>query len=221
MIRVSATMLESFRRVLTTEYATEEELIAQVKGAPFKPTWQMMAGSAWQLALSDPEAGQWHTDDEGEYVEFEEYGTTFSREDVEFGRAHVGPGLCEVKAGRDLFIQGESVRLVAQVDHINGTHIQENKAKFAPPDVSDYEPSLQWRTYLFVHDAESVRYNLFTFSERYGCCKLRGEVISATFWRYPGLKNDVRVKVQEFIAWAASRGLLDYLRRPGSTPEAP
>lgn len=53
MLRLSTTTLESFRRVIHTEYAQEEELVAQVRGEPFEATWQMQAGSAWDRAISD------------------------------------------------------------------------------------------------------------------------------------------------------------------------
>lgn len=56
MIRVTVTQLESFRRVLDTEYGSEEELVASVRGEPYKPSWQMEAGTAWHDLLATPRA---------------------------------------------------------------------------------------------------------------------------------------------------------------------
>ncbi len=51
MLRVSTTSLESFRRILHTDYGSEAELIASIKREPFVPSWQMDAGKAWHAVL--------------------------------------------------------------------------------------------------------------------------------------------------------------------------
>ncbi len=55
MIRVSTTTLEQYRRVIETEYASEGELAASIRGEPFTRTWQMAAGAAWDELLADPD----------------------------------------------------------------------------------------------------------------------------------------------------------------------
>lgn len=53
-MRVSVTMIEAYRRVMQTEYAKEEQLLAQVQGEQFIPSWQMSAGKAWDTLISHP-----------------------------------------------------------------------------------------------------------------------------------------------------------------------
>lgn len=222
MIRISTTTLESYRRVLTTEYATEAELIAQVKGEPFEPSWQMQAGSAWQALLSSPFEVGTIDETQGEYrVHYGDF--SFGRKSQELARDHIGPGISEVKALARFQLgcrDAVPVDVVAQVDHIRGLMIQENKAKFSTPDARDYEQSLQWRFYLLAHEAAHVRYNLFDFADpKNGYCELRN-IVSFGFWTYPDLRADCERWVRAFLEWASSKRLLSYLGREGSTPMA-
>lgn len=43
--------IESFRRVMQTEFGDEGELIRAVKGTPDAPNWMMLAGTAWHAVL--------------------------------------------------------------------------------------------------------------------------------------------------------------------------
>lgn len=207
MIRVSTTTLEAYRRLLQTEYGTEAELIAQIKGEPFKPSWQMQAGQAWDHVLSWPGY---------EALGFQPAygGFTFDAEAWRSAKEHLGPGVWQVKATKQI---GPAL-VVAQVDHIHGMLIDEVKAKFSTPDARDYEQVLQWRFYCLIHDAPVVRYSLFDFSDpKGGYCELRN-IISFKFWSYPNLEVDCKRWVSEFLSWAESRALLGYLNRESSTP---
>src|SRR5207302_1949964 len=159
MIRIGSVLLEQYRKVVETDYASEEELVAQVMGKPFEPRWQMEAGTAWHSALEDrPEL---ITDGhDGRYGAGDYW---FDGKAVTEARELIGPGLWEVKQTRVLDVFGCPVTLVAKVDHIHGRIIQDNKARFGPLDVEGIEPSLQWRAYLWVFQAALVRYNLFEF----------------------------------------------------------
>lgn len=222
-MRISTTMLESFRRVLFTEYGSEAELIAQVRGEPFPKRWQMDAGTAWHNCLEGQRCELKHVDDvEGEQGEWEPLfqwesgGYLFSQPAVDLSRQHVGPGIHEVKVSA--VICGATI--VAQADHVRGLMIQDNKTKFSTCDARDYEQSLQWRLYLLIHEAKVFRYNLFDFLDpKEGYCQLK-DIISFRFWPYVGMKSDCEHWVSEFIAWAKSRNLTQYLERQSSTPEA-
>lgn len=205
MIRVSTTHLETFRRIEETEWGDESELIAQIMGKPFTPSWQMLAGSQWDAALSgEPAANRY----------------TFATEDILKARAHIGPGLWQVKDAKLATVCGQPVTVVAQVDHILGLTIQENKAKFSPADPKDYEPSLQWRFYLWVHGAAKCRYNLFSFADPDddGLCRLR-EITSFSFFPYDALESECMEWLTRFVDWAWTRRLLPHLERESSTPE--
>lgn len=218
MLRISTTTLEQYRRLVATEWGDEAELIASIRGEPFKPSWQMEAGTAWHSVLEAPRSHErWDdaTDHEsGAYYQSGDY--TFNAAHVAKALEHIGRGLWEVKATREI----EGALIVAKADHVRGTLLQDNKTKFSTIDPRDYEPALQWRFYLLIHDAACLRYNLFAFSEpKDGYCALR-DIVSFKFWPYPALEADCRQWVRRFIDWADSRGLLGYLERQSSTPEA-
>lgn len=211
-LRVSVTTLESFRRLLQTEYGSEEELIAQIMGKPFEPTWQMRAGTAWHACLEKhPRTGAYALCTSG--------GFSFSALHVCEALGHIGPGIWEVKAARVFDIGWHHANVVAQTDHCRGLLIQDNKTKFSPADARDYEASLQWRFYLAIHGAPRLRYNLFSFKDpdEQGYCELK-DILSFSFWDYAGLESDCRFWLTEFLLWAGSKNLLSYLNREGSSP---
>ncbi len=218
MIRVSTTTLESFRRLVSTEWGNEEELAASVRREPFKASWQMEAGTAWDLVLGDPDKylKTEHVAGEVEPRRWHECnGHTFGAYHVACATAHIGPGVQQVKATR-IFDIGVPVNVVAKADHCYGLMIQDNKAKFSTPDQRTYESSLQWRFYLAIHEASCFRYNLFDFKDpKNGYCELR-DILSFRFWPYRGLHDDCRSWVRRFYEWAKSKNLLSFLEREGT-----
>ena len=208
MIRVSTTTLESYRRVISTEYGSEAELIANIKGEPFERNWKMDAGSEWDKLVQNTAWPDGRT-------RFGN-GHTFDLSAIQAAQKHIGAGVWQAKAAKII----EGVNVVAQVDHIRGTVIQENKAKFSQPDAKDYETSLQWRFYLLVHDASVCRYNLFDFNDpKDGYCELTN-ILSFKFWPYRSLEADCRRWLFDFMAWAEQRKLVRFLNRESSTAEA-
>lgn len=224
MIRVSATTLESYRRVVQTEYGDEGELAASIRGKPLAPSWQMSAGQAWhgivraygderydRADISEPQ-------DHGDGPVHVRIGQHwFDLHAVKIAAGIIGPGVWEVKATRVWEIGGREVTVAAQVDHVRGLHIAENKTKFSGADARTYEPSLQWRYYLAVHGAACVRYNLWHMREpKGGYCELT-DVSSFRFWPYADLESDCRRWLAEFLGWADSRDLMPFLDRAGSS----
>lgn len=214
MIRVSTTQLDSFRLVCETDWKPENELIAQIKREPFTPTWQMQGGTAFHSAVEGASA------DDGFIADGKSYRTWggFTFEDMTVGgaRALIGPGQWEVKATK-VYDVGRLVNLVAQVDHIHGLVIQDNKTKWAsskPWDVESYADSLQWRAYLDILGASVFRYNLFEFKDPDGggYCELRN-VSSIRFWPYHGMREDVLVWLRRFVEWCEHKGLISYLEQ--------
>lgn len=222
MLRISTTDLESFRRILQTEYGNEAELIDKLRGEPHEPTWQMQAGSDWDLLLQqDPGSA---TDPATEYVRGPN-GYWFHRVSVWAARKLIGPGVWQHKATRIFPSPLGDVEVVGVADHMSGRLVQENKAKFSTPDSRGYESSLQWRFYLLIHDASVVAYNLWHFTEPDDelFCELKDHVRFRQ-WRYVGLESDCNQWVADFVTWAESRNLLQFLDRKGddmSVPEFP
>lgn len=206
-MRVSTTSIEAYRRVMETEYGSEIELMAQIRGERVEMPWRVHAGSAWHAAL---ETGQPRDLTVSAYY--------FADDHVQAGREWIGPGVWEVKATRIFYTPYGPVTVVAQADHCRGLFIQENKTKFSTPDARDYETSLQWRFELLVHEAALVRYNLFDFADpKEGYCELRN-ITSFKFWPYAEMENDCMTWLESFLVWADTKSLLGFLERRGSTP---
>jgi hypothetical protein len=215
MIRVSTTQIESFRRVMTYDYATEQELVESISGK-FAPNWKMEAGTAWQRVLEHPGSTARGTakDRHHESGDYRFYGKA-----VDCALALLGPGLCEVKASRIFTVDGIPVNVVAQADHVHGLTITDNKAKFSALDARDYEQSLQWRFYLAVHGSARFRYILYDFADpKSGYCELR-DIAAFSFFPYVGMEEDCREWLGEFVEWARSKTLLSCLERKVSTAE--
>lgn len=219
--RISATDLEEFRRIKTTEWGDEPGLIAKICGRPFKPSWQTVAGACWHRVLEHPER---HYDPETGRYTAEPY--FWEEADVLRALNHIGDGLWEVKAVKTYPTHLGPVDVVAKVDHLLGLVIQDNKTKFSTKSSTDYEDSLQWRLYLDVHGAEVFRYNLWMTKEPKGKnaklgsghLRLHAEApLWFNFWRYPEMRDDILGWVNEFIAWADQRGLTRYLMRKGTS----
>jgi hypothetical protein len=200
-MRISATWIEQYRRVIETDYASEDELAAQIQGKPFEPSWQMKCGSAFHHAL-ETFRGPVIEGDESQRVAVGDY--LFSVPSVVAAQRFIGPGLWEVKHTMEI----EGATVVAKVDHVCGLFLQDNKCKFSTADCKDYEPSLQWRLYLLIHGAECLRYNLWSFKDpdETGYCELR-DMLSFRFWRYTELESDCRRWVKMFLSWVESKGL--------------
>ena len=202
MIRVSVTQLESFRRVIQTQYGDEAELIASIEGQPFTPSWQMRAGSAWHALLAGGE--------QGEADEFR-----FSAEDVAGAKNSCTGGLCELKATRTAIVDRVPVVVSAMADRLTGATVTEHKATFSAPDTRSYEASLQWRYYLWVFGASCVEYRLWHFSESDKAgqpMRLLGHV-SFRCWPYERLEADCLEWLTEFYHWVQAKGLAKHLEK--------
>lgn len=216
MIRLRTSTLEAFRRVVETEYADEAELIESLKRGQWTegtPSWQMQAGTAWHHVLQHPLGTQQFDCYDGtpDITHEGPFGYRFGGADVAASLRHVGPGLCEVTGGRYFQAGGQRVLVEGTADHVHGLDLQDHKTKFSAPDARDYEPSLQWRFYLLIHQGAWLRYNLFDFSQpKEGFCELR-DIVSFSMWPYVGMEADCREWIGRFLDWASDRGLLPYL----------
>lgn len=212
MIRVWVTLLESFRRVLETEWGRESEVIDAIRGAPRATSWQMEAGTAWHKALeADPIIADPHWTNPDELIESGAF--SFLAGDVHAAQEAIGPGLWEVPGTRVFDVGGLPVEVSGRLDHVRGLVIQDQKAKFSSADARDYEDSLQWRLYLLIHGGACFRYNLWSFRDpKDGLCELR-DVLSFRFWPYAGMEGDCLQLMERFVDWARSRNLLGFLER--------
>ena len=205
MIRLRTSTLEAYRQIIQGEWGDEAELIERLHRGQWtddgQQKWQMLAGTAWHRALAGETPDRCIEEQDlycwGKYW--------FSGGDIAAGRMHIGKGVRELTGSMEL----GGVEIEGTCDTILGLSIQDAKTKFSQCSTKDYEMSLQWRLYLLIHDAQRFQYNLFSFwdPDGGGFCGLK-DVLSFSFWDYPGMRADCERWVREFLAWAESLGLL-------------
>lgn len=112
---------------------------------------------------------------------------------------------------------GEAV-VTGCADMIDGTELRDIKTKFSVPRDADYISSCQWRYYMELFGADTFHFDLFVFGgydkDRHGH-DVRGLPLTRrepiTVYRYPGMEQDNARLLHEFIGWARSKGLEQYL----------
>ena len=208
-MRVSVTDVEQFRLIQQTDWASEAELVAKFQGKPFEQTWKQKAGCAWEDVLRCPDKyrkGTQHAD--GTVLEWYACdGHAFSVADVQAGLDVVGPqGVHQVKAERELTVDGEPVVIVGKADHLLGTRIDDWKLTFGQIDAQFYELALQWRFYLWLFGASAFRYCVFRFDEPKDAHVALREIYSVQFFPYADLEADCTSWLADFVRWARKIG---------------
>lgn len=220
MIRLRVSTLEQFRKVSETDYESEANLIERIRRGQWADDgpqeWYMQAGTAWHRAMACDHSDEIREEkgEDGSDVCTIRYGDFwFASEDIQAGLRHCGPGLREV-TGRQVFGAWGNVpiQIEGTTDLIHGLGIQDHKTKFSSADPDDYEPSLQWRFYLLIHEAIKFRYNLFEMRDPdENNLILLKEICSFRFWPYPGMDADCGHWLRRFMEWADSKRLIGYL----------
>ncbi len=214
MIRLRTSTLETFRIVCEDEYIPEEELIARLRRGqwtddPKEDKVKLEIGTAWHKALAFDVADDLSQIDVG-LVGYN--GFFFAQDDVHQGIAYSGAGVRELTSWRTWEVSGVAVQMEGTCDQIQGRIIQDHKTKIDTVNVGFYERSLQWRTYLLIHDGSRFTYNVWRFkpptNDNFLALK---EVTSVTFWPYPDMEADVVAWVRRFVEWAKQRRLLHLL----------
>lgn len=189
-MRLSATDLDAFRYWRDNEDADLDALIAQLR-RELAPTEPMLAGTAFHRAL--------------ECAPYEDAtdtltanGYTFRMElDAELDM----PQIRELKATREMVVDGVQVTLVCVADTVNGLRIEDHKltSRF---DADRYLAGYQWRVNLLVFDAQEFRWNAFEATQQEPGLYVVHAMHKLTATRYPGLEEDVRREIGSFVAFA-------------------
>lgn len=207
-VRVST--LDLYRKILQKDYVKEDDLVETLRRGQFLNNadhneWSQ-AGMDWHEAMGM----NWH--DAGELVLCG--STTFRKDDIISAQMHAGDGLRELKGSALFYCHAVKVRLCGTCDHLYGNMIRDYKCKFSKLEVVDYEPSLQWRAYLHIFGCSRFVYDFFVMDiDKDKVCRLK-EVNSVGFWHYDRLEQDLAEWIGDFLAWAESKGLSEYLKTP-------
>ena len=107
---------------------------------------------------------------------------------------------------------GVDVELTGHADAQRGRRIWDWKTTSKAIDLERYQRSMQWRSYLMLHDADRFTYGVFRLAvpkSEDGVWVYR-VVESETLdcWRYPEMEEDVRRVAGELGEWCAAQGVL-------------
>lgn len=187
-MRISVTTVDSYNYYRNSEKSLSEFLAELRKEAPVTP--EMESGRAFHSMLE-------HAAEGDEVDSFEADGYTF-----EFAcNADLAlPAIRELKGEAELTVDGEPITLVGKVDAVDGLRVWDHKptTRF---DVEKWTDAFQWRAYLWMFGCNRFTYNVFVRSVKNGHVKIR-EVHELDFYRYPGMEQDIRANLHEFVAFA-------------------
>lgn len=225
MYRVYATWLESFRRYLTTDWMTEEKLIASITGRGDE-TPEMQMGTAVHAIIERPHVYV-VSGDEPHYLcdDFR-----FSKADIDKIVEAVKPsGLTEFRTSKTYRTEYGLCAVVSRVDQIHGTTVSENKTKWSSFDITSYEESIQWRLYLDAFEATACQYNVFCMKRHEPSEKDPGPRYHAslrsieqfTMYPYPGMHEECTDLLNMFLHFLFSKDLTPWLepKRMGALDE--
>jgi len=211
MMRVTATLLDSFRLFHEADFITVEELDARIRRDPIAPTPAMRLGTAFHAIaegtaamLGDP------LSPEGAAYEFD--GFRFDARSADEALREYRDGVPEVRGEREIETDFGLVRLVGKADYLKGISAREIKTRDKDFDPLSYAESYQWRVYCRVFRVPVVYYDLcrLEFDEGSGLWFVRAHD-ELPLYTYPELGKDVERMTRAFLRHAAARGLLGYL----------
>ena len=201
-MRVSATILDAFRRWRQYDYVTLGELEAQIR-KEYRTTPDMERGTALHAVMEDPEPYRWGW----ELI----YGDwRFAAAEIDELRGKVSSAVTEIPASFEL--AGHTIR--CRVDGMTGLTVQELKCpRKQSYDPDNYLESYQWRIYLLAFEAQTCDYHLVSLhkpDKSSGVSYIQSHNVVRTH-RYAGLEADVKRLLQDFEQFLWDRNLETYL----------
>jgi len=196
-MRISTTMLESFRLYLRPEetWPTEETLLATIR-REFQPTRQMVIGQAFGRILERPSA---YRIDGGYCVQSQEFGDIILGDDV------IGPALELIQPTTVFEPKGVKEyaghEVVARADQLHGADLIETKTTFAGYNIERYLESAQWRYLADIFAVPRVTYQVYVLDEHSnGVIALKSLEIVPVY-AYPTLHRACEALVEQFVAY--------------------
>lgn len=187
-LRISATDLDAIRYWWASEYASLNDLLAQLRRES-EPTEAMLRGTAFHEVLEAAGPGMF------EAVATGGYNFDLSGLDNEIAL----PTIREIKATREYEIDKCGITLVGKADAIHGKTGYDHKltSRFDP---ERYLSSYQWRVYMEVFGLDHFVWNAFEGSERDGVVKINA-VHHLPVSRYPELESDLLSELGQAVSF--------------------
>lgn len=194
-LRISATMLEAYRRWLENEEASIEDMLAYLD-KKIEPTEAMRAGSAFHHIIENANNIELNT------VEMDGFIFDFNELNSEI----ILPNIREFKFTKEAVVSGVDVTFVGVVDAMDSVTVYDHKLT-SNPKVENYEDSMQWRCYLSWLNLSKFTYNLFEKAYQSvnepNLIKIK-DVHQISFCSYKGMESDVLELVSDFIGFIKS-----------------
>lgn len=206
MIRISASLLDSYRLFKDFEFISVEEMDKRLMREPTPQTDKMKIGAAFHEVA---QGGGSKVDDIFHYENYQ-----FMSPDIDALITRLAPGIHEVKK-YDTVIPSPhgKINITARVDSIHGATVHEIKTKIGQaPKPEAYMDSWQWKVYLRVFGAKKLVYHLCQLSFDKKAEAFNVEIDSLDLYPYPTMNNEVDSAFCELVEYAEHRGLLDYLK---------
>jgi len=206
-MRLSATMLESFRLWLDPEqeWMSEAQLLATIRGE-FHPTREIDIGQAFGRVLEAPD--RYRVDG----------GYHHPRLDVFLSDETMQPALDLIDRPHTVFEAKGVGRygphdVVVKADQLVGAHLIETKTTFSTFSFEKYADSCQWRFMADILQPTYVTYQVFVLKEdKNGSITLKS-VEAFNLFPYDGLHRDCEALVVRFEGFARARDLVALLDR--------
>ena len=215
MKRVTATMLEAYRRFTTNEYATYEEMVNTIKGG-VEPSPAMLLGTALHSAL------EWYVSD---FVDIGKDGPTKVFEGHTIDIASVAEyhynwldysWFREVSTAKPVTTV-PGLFLKCKADAVAGTTVVDHKVTtkaITDATLQRYQDSYQWRAYLHAFGCSQFMYNVLQCEERNGVWYVvNQEVVYCN--DYEGMEADVNNMALQLYQWCEQNDLTEYLHKGG------
>jgi len=218
MLRISATLLDSFRLLKEADFMTPDEFDARIRRDPIEPSRAMQLGTAFHAIA---EGLAWKGIGESNEEVYEHDGFLFDAESSDEALKHLVGGVSEAKQEVVINSPFGPIAIVGKADYLRGVTADEIKTKDKEFDLMNYADAWQWRTYCRVFGVQRVIYHLCRLEqdEETGVWLVRSHEM-LPLYAYPGVNADVEAAALDLAKYSADLGLLNYLRQSSEKKSA-
>ena len=200
-MRISATVLESFRLFMTEDWMDEAALLAAIRG-PVLPTAAMALGLAFGHVLETP--ARYRVPGGFRCGLFSWSDATLAPVFALIDRR----GVFEVKATK---AYGECT-VVAKADYVLGSELTEFKTTDATFHFEKYADSYQWRFMADIFEPRVITYHVFQVNDHgNGVVDVTG-INSFHVYPYAALHEDCDALLRQFVTYVTARSVDGVLR---------
>lgn len=207
MLRLSPSLIDSYRYWRENDHANLDDLIASIKGERKPPTEAMARGTAWHW-LMEGRGGEVEVDGMIT-VRVQGFDIRFLGDDVRGVRSQLR-ATSHVELRGTLELPEIGVRMNLRTDGVAGNTIDEHKTT-GQIDVDRYIRSAQWRAYLLAFGCRRVVYHLVRvyYRKREGVWKVN-EYLPIEQYAYPSMREDLVADAADLAEFIRGRGLAHY-----------